>query len=115
MGNRKPHHHARNPCALSESQCRNALEGNAKLLADQKLECLDWVSYPNGLAKHVNGFVKAWMDENPDIHGIFAGGGVNFVPSRAEWLRIGVGDIDAAHLKEQIWRNILATKRAFVP
>lgn len=100
--------------ALSQEEIDHTLSENVRALNEENIPCINWVSYPNGLARHVSGGVKSWMDRNPDQHGIFAGGGVNFLPSRTEWLRMGAGDFGADALRQHILDNVLATKQTLL-
>ena len=88
----------------------DGIESNAKFLRDSDLDPIDWLSYPNGLARHVNTQTKSWLDQHPEIQGLFAGGGVNLIASRTQWLRISVGNENRAAFKQIIAHNLAGTK-----
>jgi peptidoglycan/xylan/chitin deacetylase (PgdA/CDA1 family) len=89
---------------------RDEIAGNHRALRDHGLDPLPWLAYPNGRACDVetSGILR-WIREAPDRMGAFAAGGVNVFPSRAEWMRIPVGDLDLSGLQRTIRRNLELT------
>ncbi|MBF0628692.1 MAG: polysaccharide deacetylase family protein [Magnetococcales bacterium] len=98
--------------ALNAAQIHHTLAHNHTVFQQLGIELMPWVSYPNGLARHVKKEVHDWMQAHPELHGIFAGGGVNFRPSQTEWLRIGIGDHDLGQFIQRIELHVAATRRA---
>jgi glycosyltransferase involved in cell wall biosynthesis/peptidoglycan/xylan/chitin deacetylase (PgdA/CDA1 family) len=78
--------------ALTWEEQAQEIQGCDQELRRNGIDCMRWLSYPNGGPEHVNADTRCWLEEHPDWHGVFGNGGVNVVPSRTEWLRIGVGD-----------------------
>jgi peptidoglycan/xylan/chitin deacetylase (PgdA/CDA1 family) len=99
--------------ALEPDAQGESLERNRSYLQKKGISMIPWIAYPNGLSSHVNLGVSAWMETNPDHHGIFAGGGVNYHASHTEWLRIPVGNEDQSHFEENLHRSRLAASIAF--
>lgn len=97
--------------ALDDTTAADAIERNAAYLKDANLEPLDWLSYPNGLARHVSAGTKAWLDRNPTKHGLFAGGGINLFYSRTQWLRISLGNPDLQAFRRILAHNAFASSR----
>jgi peptidoglycan/xylan/chitin deacetylase (PgdA/CDA1 family) len=85
---------------------------NEQGLAARGLPSNGWFAYPNGRAQHVNSAVRAWLAENPRINACFCGGGVNLVPTRTQWLRIGVGDWTCEELESALRREARLTRNA---
>jgi len=97
---------------LDPNRLADVLDGNWAWLESLAIPLLPWIGFPNGLARHVNDAVRQHLDRRPGHYGIFAGGGVNFIPSRSEWLRLAVPDHDVAGLHLQISKAVQATIRA---
>ena len=53
--------------------------------------------------------VKDWLDENTNYNGIFAGGGVNLISSRTQWLRISVANPNLRQFRRQIRQSVRAS------
>ena len=98
---------------LTYEDVKHQIEDNHAHLIDNGLEPLKWISYPNGLSRHVDGVTEQWMNRNTDFHGIHAGGGVNFFPSRTEWLRIPIGNHSLDQFKRKVQREIRKTFSVF--
>jgi peptidoglycan/xylan/chitin deacetylase (PgdA/CDA1 family) len=75
---------------LTYREHKSEIENNITAITKAGLECIKWLAYPNGSARHVNSDTRRWLLENREWHGIFANGGVNLSSTRTEWLRIGV-------------------------
>ena len=60
--------------ALGPAEVESAIDRNVDYLRASRLRPINWLSYPNGLAAHVNQAVKTWLDRNVETHGMFAGG-----------------------------------------
>lgn len=97
---------------LSYSSIKSSIEKNIAYLESSNLKPIDWLSYPNGLSSHVNSEVKAWLDRNPGTNGIFAGGGVNLIRARTQWLRMSIGNPDLKTFKRIVGQNVDATVKA---
>jgi peptidoglycan/xylan/chitin deacetylase (PgdA/CDA1 family) len=97
---------------LLQEQVIDSIEHNETFLKENGLAPIPWLSYPNGLVKHVNPFVKAWLDAHPHVSGIFAGGGVNYCFSRTEWLRMPIGYHNADQFRKYIDHSVIATNLA---
>ena len=95
--------------ALDSRQVVNAIERNMTFLSENGVRCINWLAYPNGLAKHVNLAVKAWLDQHVEIHGIFAGGGINLIPNRTQWLRIPFSGESREAFVQSLDRSTAAT------
>jgi peptidoglycan/xylan/chitin deacetylase (PgdA/CDA1 family) len=92
---------------------RDEIEGNHRALVDAGLDPIPWLAYPNGRPRDVESAgVLGWMDGAPDRMGAFADGGVNVFPSRTEWMRIPVGDLDLPALVRTIRTNLEWTWQA---
>jgi peptidoglycan/xylan/chitin deacetylase (PgdA/CDA1 family)/folate-dependent phosphoribosylglycinamide formyltransferase PurN len=99
--------------ALPEQEVRNAIERNDCFLKES-LQCpVSWLAYPNGLARHVNAAVKKWLDERTDYFGAFAGGGVNLMYSRTQWMRISIADPILDEFRRQIRQSVDASINGF--
>jgi peptidoglycan/xylan/chitin deacetylase (PgdA/CDA1 family)/folate-dependent phosphoribosylglycinamide formyltransferase PurN len=98
---------------LKYEDVQHQIEDNHVQLIDKGLEPLKWISYPNGLSKHVDEVTEQWMNRNTDFNGIHAGGGVNFFPSRTEWLRIPIGNHPLDQFKWKIQSEIKKTFSLF--
>ncbi|MBF0339903.1 MAG: polysaccharide deacetylase family protein [Magnetococcales bacterium] len=75
------------------------VEENAEFWQQAGIPLIPFLGYPFGRACHVNKTVQEFMRMHPELHGVFAGGGVNFHESRGEWLRFSLG---AADTREKI-------------
>lgn len=95
--------------ALSTVGAMEAIDRNLKFLRDHDLDPINWLSYPNGLARHVGPSVKTWLDINPTTMGVFAGGGVNFFYSRTQWLRIPIGSENLRDFEQLMRKSVNAT------
>jgi len=98
--------------ALTDIGVREAIERNSQFLGETVQKPIDWLSYPNGLGRHVNGSVKKWLDEHPYTNGVFAGGGVNLIASRTQWLRISVANPSLSNFKRQLRQSVFASVKA---
>lgn len=97
--------------SLSRADIVSSIERNASFFHDRNIDLIDWLAYPNGLSKHVNPAVKTWLDDNSHINGAFAGGGVNLVPTRTQWLRIPLWRETIPQLKNTLLMNLRSTLR----
>ena len=95
---------------LSYEEVDEEISGNHSALQNEGLNPIPWIGYPNGRSKHVGESTYQWMKEHPDYQGAHGGGGVNFVPTRTEWLRIAVGDFDLSTFKLNLDMEIEKTK-----
>ena len=79
---------------LSREQVSESIEANEAYWEGLGIRLLPCVAFPNGAAKHVGDGIKSYLDENLGFHGMFCNGGVNLTPSRTEWLRIPVSNMN---------------------
>jgi len=96
---------------LSYEQQKFEIETNFNILNDNGLQCIKWLSYPNGAVKHVDSNTFRWLNKHKDWNAIFACGGINFFPSRTEWLRIGIGNDNLKNFISKINKNEYVMKR----
>jgi len=81
------------------------IETNFQYFNNNNIESVKCLAYPNGHAKHLASGVQTWLNENPDWVGLFANGGVNFLPSRSSIFRIPVSNISADALTYEMIRQ----------
>ena len=111
FGNHTDNHHIL--ATLDATAVEESLARNAEFWAGQGVPLLPCVGYPLGRAGDVGPAVERWLDRHPEMHGLFANGGVNFRFRRKEWLRFGLGTAtEPEALAETIWRQIYRTRRA---
>ncbi len=107
IGNHTLHHPSLS--RVGSALLSDEIGGNQKALRKQGLDPIPWLAYPNGRAVDVDDRVARWLEGTTDTHGLFAAGGVNIFPSRTEWMRIPVGDLDLGAFRRMIRRNIELT------
>jgi peptidoglycan/xylan/chitin deacetylase (PgdA/CDA1 family) len=77
---------------LGVEEIEDSCARNRRYWGARALPLRPWLAYPNGRSIDVGPTTKAYLDRHPDIQGFFAAGGVNFAPSRHEWLRLAPGN-----------------------
>ena len=89
--------------SLTFLQQKREIEENAEAIQINMDESyINWLSYPNGAAKHVNEHTHEWLLQNQDCFGIFANGGANIFYTRTEWLRIPIGDHSVREVQTKV-------------
>lgn len=84
---------------LDKASVFAAIERNQAFWAQAGIDLIPFLGYPIGRAQDVNVHVLLWLQKNPQMHGIFANGGVNFLLNRTQWLRFSLsGNTDQALL-----------------
>ncbi|MBF0180229.1 MAG: polysaccharide deacetylase family protein [Magnetococcales bacterium] len=81
----------RNLSCLNRDEVTRTVERNAAFWHNQGIDLIPCLGYPFGLASDVNRAVYDHLLVNPAQHGLFAGGGVNLIDNRTEWLRFSLG------------------------
>ncbi|MBF0296051.1 MAG: polysaccharide deacetylase family protein [Magnetococcales bacterium] len=76
---------------LNRAEVTQTVVSNAAFWQNQGIDLIPCLGYPFGLAADVNRAVYDHLLENPTLHGFFAGGGVNLIDNRTEWLRFSLG------------------------
>jgi peptidoglycan/xylan/chitin deacetylase (PgdA/CDA1 family) len=109
IGNHTRSHH--NLADLTFEDHETQIAGNQALLREAGLNAYPWLAYPNGLARHVGSNTVRWLEQHPDFHAFFLGGGVNFIPSRMGWRRIAVGDWSLDLFVRQVKREAVRSLR----
>ncbi len=94
---------------LDRAEIERQVDENVRRLAAAGVSTIPWLSYPLGRSAHVDATLGAFMDARPGLNGIFAGGGVNLIAARKDWLRIGVVDQDLEGLRRDLFREARAT------
>jgi peptidoglycan/xylan/chitin deacetylase (PgdA/CDA1 family)/folate-dependent phosphoribosylglycinamide formyltransferase PurN len=94
---------------LELGEIERQVDENERRLAAAGIVTVPWLSYPLGRSTHVDVTLGAFMDARPSISGIFAGGGVNLVAARKDWLRTGVVDQSVTTLRHDLFRETRAT------
>lgn len=69
-------------------QCRR----NRDFWAGHGVSLLDWLAYPNGRSSDVGQATDDFLENNPQIQGVFCNGGINLVAARKSWLRFCPGE-----------------------
>ncbi|MBF0127759.1 MAG: polysaccharide deacetylase family protein [Magnetococcales bacterium] len=77
--------------SLNHQEVVRTVERNGAFWRQQGIELIPFLGYPYGLARDVHRGVHDYLLSNPHLHGIFAGGGVNLIGNRTEWLRFSLG------------------------
>jgi peptidoglycan/xylan/chitin deacetylase (PgdA/CDA1 family)/folate-dependent phosphoribosylglycinamide formyltransferase PurN len=98
---------------LTRTQLDAQILENQRELAAEGLEPIDWLSYPFGRPDHTDEELGRFMDDHPELMGIYANGGVNLAPSRREWARIGLADETPAQLRTKLIVETAATVAAW--
>ncbi|HEY2072406.1 MAG TPA: polysaccharide deacetylase family protein, partial [Gaiellaceae bacterium] len=94
---------------LDRAGIERQVDENDVRLTAAGVTTIPWLSYPLGRSSHVDGTLGEFMDARPDLHGVFAGGGVNLIAARKDWLRIGVVDQSLETLRRDLFREARAT------
>ena len=87
---------------LDRGGVAESIELNERYWGARGLRLLRCVAVPNGAARHVGPAFRSYLDEHADLHAMFCNGGVNFRPSRTEWLRIPMSVQPAAELARRM-------------
>ncbi len=90
IGNHTASHY--NLSDLDMAQHDEQIAKNQARLAAQALSPQPWLAYPNGWLHNVGPATARWMAHHTAYHGFFGQGGINRSHTRADWLRIMVGD-----------------------
>ncbi|MBF0272773.1 MAG: polysaccharide deacetylase family protein [Magnetococcales bacterium] len=101
--------------AMSLESVARVVQDNADFWQRAQIPLIPFLAYPVGRADDVSPMVQQFMRTMPNLHGIYAGGGVNLYKSRAEWLRFSLG---MAESREQVLESlrveVARTKAAFI-
>ncbi|MDD5327105.1 MAG: polysaccharide deacetylase family protein [Phycisphaerae bacterium] len=87
---------------LSYEQQKIEIENNYQEIQRNGLNCIKWLSYPNGKPWDINEDTQVWMRENPDWYGIVVANGYNHFYSQNEYLRIGIVNDNIQQFKNKI-------------
>jgi len=87
---------------LSYEQQKTEIEKNYQEIQRNGLNCIKWLSYPNGKPWDINEDTHAWMRNNPDWYGIVVANGYNRFYSKNEYLRIGIVNDNIQQFKNKI-------------
>lgn len=87
---------------LSYEQQEIEIEENYRKIQQNGLNCIKWLSYPNGKPWDINEGTNTWMRNNPDWYGIVVADGYNRFYSKNEYLRIGVVNDNIQQFKNKI-------------
>ena len=97
---------------LNFEQIDAAISTNQDYLVQQGFPPIDWLAYPVGRACDVNESVRAWLEKNPTIQGLFCNGGVNLKRSRTQWLRLFAGNGGVPVIRRALEVEIRRTREA---
>jgi hypothetical protein len=87
---------------LSYEQQKIEIEKNYQEIQQNGLNCIKWLSYPNGNPWDINEDTNTWMRNNQDWYGIVVANGYNCFYSKNEYLRIGVVNDNIQQFKNKI-------------
>ena len=88
-----------------------SIDKNLDALNRQSILPIEWLAYPNDLARHVNIYVKDWLDNNPDHFNVFADADVNNSLTRNQWRHISAVNQDITIFKKLIQFNTYCTEK----
>ncbi|MGD8389339.1 MAG: polysaccharide deacetylase family protein [Desulfobacteraceae bacterium] len=97
---------------LDFEQIHTAISKNHDYLVQQGLSPIPWLAYPVGRARDVNDSVRAWLEKNKTIQGLFCNGGVNLKRTRTQWLRLFAGNGDVSVIRKSIEVETRRTRKA---
>ncbi|MDD5063417.1 MAG: polysaccharide deacetylase family protein [Phycisphaerae bacterium] len=87
---------------LSYEQQKIEIEKNYQEIQQNGLNCIKWLSFPNGKPWDINEDTRTWMGNNPDWYGIVVANGYNHFYSQNEYLRIGIVNDNIRQFKNKI-------------
>jgi len=87
---------------LLYEQQQNEIEKNYQTIRQNGLDCIKWLSYPNGNPWDINEDTNTWMQSKPDWYGIVVANGYNRFYSKNEYLRIGLVNDNLRQLQNKI-------------
>lgn len=101
----------RNLSVLDQKEVFASIERNRDFWSQAGIDLIPFVGYPIGRTGDVNAYVGLWLRQNPQVHGIFANGGVNFLLHRTQWLRFGLGKKEGDAILTKVWQEILVSQQ----
>ena len=93
---------------LKSIDVKSQVKSAENFFQKNNIKTIPWLSYPNGRSNFVNNSIKEYL-KNLDYYGIFAGGGINRLYSKTEWLRIPVGNESKEDFSNKVFKNSEAT------
>ena len=91
---------------ISRDEIYESIEKNKEFWEGQGVKIINWLAYPNGKAIDVNESVYHFLRGKNNMNGIFCNGGVNFVPTRTQWLRMSLGNYNHDEVRKAIHAEV---------